>query len=181
VRSRLIPRRYALALFDVAKKANRLEQVDRDLAAFAAFVRDHDDVRRAFEAPAVAPQKKRALLDALLDRSELRGEVPQLLRMLADRDRLSQLSEVVAAFDDRLRQERKIVEAHVVTALPLNDADRTSLKNALRRASGADVALSEQVNPSIVGGFVARVGSLVFDASLTRQLERMKQRLLQET
>jgi len=68
-----------------------------------------------------------------------------------------------------------------VTALPLNDADRTSLKNALRRASGADVAMSEQVNPSIVGGFVARVGSLVFDASLTRQLERMRQRLLQET
>jgi len=177
----VIPRRYAVALFDVAKKANRLEQVDRDLTAFAAFVRDHDDVRRAFEAPAVAPQKKRALLDALLDRSELRGEVPQLLRMLADRDRLGQLSEVVAAFDDRLRHERNIVEAHVVTALPLNDADRTSLKNALRRASGADVAMSEQVNPSIVGGFVARVGSLVFDASLTRQLERMKQRLLQET
>jgi len=177
----VIPRRYAVALFDVAKKANRLEQVERDLTEFAAFVRDHDDVRRAFEAPAVAPQKKRALLDALLDRSELRGEVPQLLRMLADRDRLGQLSEVVAAFNDRLRQERKIVEAHVVTALPLNDAERTSLKNALRRASGADVAMSEQVNPSIVGGFVARVGSLVFDASLTRQLERMKQRLLQET
>jgi len=174
-------RRYALALFDVAKKANHLEQAERDLTAFAAFVRDHDDLRRAFEAPAVPSQKKRALLDALLDRSELRGEVPQLLRMLADRDRLGQLSEIAAAFDDRLRQERQVVEAHVVTAHPLNDAERTSLKNALKRASGADIALSEQVNPSIVGGFVARVGSQVFDASLTRQLERMKQRLLQET
>jgi F-type H+-transporting ATPase subunit delta len=181
VSSRAIARRYANALFDVAKKAGRLDHAERELSAFAATLDEHEDLRRAFEAPAVPPQKKRALLESLLDRLGLQGEVPRLLRMLADRGRLAQVSDVVAAFADRLRQDRQVVEAHVVTAQPLSDAERASLTRALRQAAGADVALSEAVNPGIMGGLVARVGSLVFDASLVRQLERMKQRLTEQT
>jgi F-type H+-transporting ATPase subunit delta len=170
-------RRYANALFDVAKKSQHLEQVERDLTTFSTLVETHPDLQRVFDTPAIAPQKKRALLDALLDRSGFDGEVRRLLEMLADRDRLGQLSGVAAAFADRLRQERHVLQAQIVTALPLEDAQRASLQGALRQASGAEVTMSERVDPAIIGGVVARVGSLVFDASVSRQLERLRQRL----
>jgi F-type H+-transporting ATPase subunit delta len=88
---------------------------------------------------------------------------------------------VTAAFDERVRQERHLLQAEVVTAVPLPDAQRTALAGALRRAAGSDLTITEKVDPSIIGGVIARVGSLVFDGSVTRQLERMKQRLLEET
>ena len=178
---RTIARRYAGALFDVARRIHTLDRAERDLHVFNEFLSAQAELRRVFEMPAVAPSKKRAILDELLARTpELDGEVPRLLRMLADRDRLMLLPGITAVFEERLRQERHVLQAEVVTAVPLPDAQRESLTAALRRAAGSDLTVTENVDPSIIGGLVARVGSLVFDGSVTRQLERMKQRLLEE-
>jgi F-type H+-transporting ATPase subunit delta len=64
-----------------------------------------------------------------------------------------------------------------VTAHPLTDGPRAAIVAALGRATGAEVTMTERVDPGLVGGLVARVGSLVFDGSVTRQLERMRQTL----
>ncbi len=174
-----IARRYAGAIFDVAKKNNRLDRVEAQLDAFTRLVAERAELRKVFEIPVIPPHKKRAVLEALLERMpEIDGEVREMLRMLADRDRLVLLPAIAAGLQDRLRQHRHVVPAEIVTAVPLPDAQRTTLAAALRRASGSDITISEKVDPAIVGGVVARVGSVVFDGSVTRQLERMKQRLL---
>jgi F-type H+-transporting ATPase subunit delta len=72
---------------------------------------------------------------------------------------------------------RRVVPAEVVTAMPLDATARDAIASALGRATGAQVTLTERVDPEIVGGLVARVGSLVFDGSLTRQVERLRERL----
>lgn len=178
---RSVARRYAGALFDVAKKNGTLDTAERHMGTFSGFLAGSDELRRVMETPAVAPAKKRAILDALLEKSSgIDGEVRQLLRMLADRDRLSIFPEIASAFTDRLRQERKVLQAEIVTAVPLPDGQRASLSAALRRATGSELTMTERVDPSIIGGVVARVGSLVFDGSVTRQLEKMKQQLLEE-
>ena len=179
---RTVARRYAGALFDVARRNEVIDRVEGQLHDFNHLLAAHADLRRVFETPAVAPQKKRAILDAVLEKAgEVDGEVRQMLRMLADRDRLMLLPGVTAAFDERVRQERHLLQAEVVTAVPLPEAQRAALSSALRRAAGSDLMITEKVDPSIIGGVIARVGSLVFDGSVTRQLERMKQRLLEET
>ena len=84
----------------------------------------------------------------------------------------------MSAYDARLMAHRKIVDAEIVTATPLADDRRDSLAKALSDASGAEVRVKESVDPEIMGGLVARVGSVIFDASLTHQLEKMRQQLL---
>lgn len=176
-----VARRYGGALFDVARKNGTLDRAERELGAFRTLLDEHAELRRIFETPAVAPLKKRAILDQVLERAgDIDHEVRQLLRMLADRDRLALLPEIETAFQGRLRQERHVLQAEVVTAVPLPEAQRASLASALRRAAGSDLTITERVDPGIIGGVIARVGSLVFDGSVTRQLERMKQRLLEE-
>jgi len=178
---RSVARRYAGALFDVAKKNNTLDAAERQMGAFSDLLGGHPELRRVLETPAIAASKKRAIVDALLEKGTgIDGEVLRLLRMLADRDRLGLLPEIVSGFGDRLRQERKVLRAEIVTAVPLPETQRASLGAALRRATGSELMLTEKVDPSIIGGVVARVGSLVFDGSVTRQLERMKQQLLEE-
>jgi F-type H+-transporting ATPase subunit delta len=114
----------------------------------------------------------------LYSAGDMSVEVRRLLLMLADRDRLSSLDDVADAFTARVMTHQKIMDAQIVTATPMPEAQRASLAQALSTASGADVRIQESVNPDIVGGIIAHVGSVVFDASLTRQLEKMRQRLL---
>ena len=173
-----VSRRYAKALFDVAQRAGTLDRVERDLESFRALIASHAELGRTFENATIPLQKKRAIVDALIGASgDMSDEVKRLLTLLADRDRLPAISNVADAFQARLREVRKIVPAEIVTAVPLGDARRGALARALGKAMGGEVTLTERVDPEIIGGVVAKVGSLVFDGSVTRQIARMKQRL----
>lgn len=180
--ARTVARRYAGALFDVARRNGDPGTPELELRAFRDLVSSHPDLGRVFETPAVPPQQKRAIVDALIAKAGLvDSEVTRLLVMLADRGRLAMLSDIVDAYVERLMAWRRVVTAEVTTAMPLADAARASLAKALARASGSDVTIKEHVDPSIVGGLIARVGGVVFDGSLVTQIARMRQKLLQET
>ena len=174
-----LARRYAGALFDVARKSGGLEAAARDLSAIADLVAGHAELRRVFEAP-LPPAKKRAVLEAVLAAAGPGSpEVRRLLLLLAERDRLGLVPQIAAVFAEREMAVRRVLSADVVTAVPLGDARRAAVARALSRASGCDVTVHDRVDPSIIGGIIARVGSVVYDASLTRQLEKMRQRLLE--
>jgi F-type H+-transporting ATPase subunit delta len=176
--SRAAGTRYARALFDVARKEADIEQVGRDLDGFAALVAGHDTLARVLSNPAIPAAKKRAVVNELVTRAgSLSPLVGKLLTLLADRDRLALLPEISAAYRTRLMEHAKVVRAEIVTAVEL-PADRVAaLQLGLARATGRQVQLESRVDPSIIGGAIARVGSTVYDGSVTRQLEKMKEAL----
>jgi F-type H+-transporting ATPase subunit delta len=177
---RSLARRYAGALFDVVPKSGAVEPAGRDLSAMAGLIAGHDDLRRIFHSAGVPPQKKRAVLEAILAADPIAAEVQRLLLLLADRDRLALVPDVAAEFAERAMSARRVIAADIVTAVPLGDARRAAVAAALSRASGCDVTVHDRVDPSMIGGIIARVGSVVYDASITRQLEKMRQRLLND-
>jgi F-type H+-transporting ATPase subunit delta len=171
-------RQYAAGLLTAARENGHLETIARDLSSFAALVADHPDLERVFRAPAVTVAQKRAVLDAVIAAAGgVRPEVARLLRLLADRDRLSLIREVADAFTARAGEATREIPADVVTAVPLDAARQQALAEALGRAVGRPVVVDARVDPAIVGGVVARVGSLVFDGSVTRQLDRLRERM----
>jgi len=176
---RSVGRQYAHALYQVADHAQAVEAVGRDLAAFADLVDGHEQLRSVLETPMVVPRKKRALVSALVAAlPEIRVEVARLLELMAERNRLMLLSEVRDAYRQREMEAHRMVAAEVVTAEPLDEAHRARLADVLGQATGRTVTISDRVDPSIVGGVVARVGSHVFDGSIVRQVERMREALL---
>src|SRR6185436_8300965 len=105
---------------------------ERDLSVVIQLTDSHDGLRRLFETPGVPPQKKRAVVDALLAASgTLQPEVARLLELLADRDRLMLLPEVARAFAERMMDARRLVPAEVVTAAPLGEGRKAALAEAL--------------------------------------------------
>lgn len=173
-----VARQYANALYTVAHRAGRTTVVGQDLSAFAALIAGHDELAKLFAAAVVPPKKKRAVVDALLGAAEdLSGEVSRLLTMLADRDRLALVDDIARAYADRLKDAERAIDADVVTAMPLAADGERALSDALGRATGRRVTVRARVDPAVLGGVVARVGSVVFDGSLAGQLERMKQRV----
>ena len=172
-------RRYAAVLFEVVQAKGDLAKAEGDLQAFVSLVEGHRELQTVLAHPAISALKKRELVETILNAiPDLSNEVRRLLLMLAERDRLGSVGDVAAAFTERLMAHRKVMDAQIVTASAMPEDQRAALAKALSSAVGADVRLKESVDPSIVGGLVARVGSVVYDASLTRQLEKMRQQLL---
>jgi F-type H+-transporting ATPase subunit delta len=178
---RSVARQYAQALFQVADRSQRQDAIGRDLEALMQVVDSHAELRAVFETPLVGPRKKRALVDALIAAApDLGPEIGRLLELLAERDRLMLLGDIARAYRERVMAADRMVAADVTTALPMGEERRASLAQALGKATGQTVTISTRVDPAILGGVVARVGSLVFDGSVVRQVERLRQRLLAE-
>ena len=176
--SRAAATRYARALFDVAQKEGDIQQVGRDLGAFAALVSGNEGLARTFANPAIPAARKRAVVDQLLARAGgLSPIVAKLLLMLAERDRLVLIPDLVAAYETRLMDHANVVRAQVTTAVPLTDDRIDALRQGLAQATGRQVQLEARVDPAIIGGAVARIGSTVFDGSVTMQLQKVKERL----
>jgi len=173
-----VARRYATALFDVARKSGAEKRVGEELTAFGDLVAGHADLQRAFENPSIPVTAKKALVTALVDASgDVTAELKRTLVLLAERDRLGVLPEIMSSYSERLMGEARVTAAEVTTAVPLTPELRESLTAALRKAAGGQVTVTEKVDPSIVGGVVARVGSVVYDGSVAHQLDRIRESL----
>jgi F-type H+-transporting ATPase subunit delta len=178
VTSRAAAGRYARALFDVARQEADLEQAGRDISGFAAIVSATPALARALSHPAVPSARKRAVVEDLLAHAgAVSPPVAKLLRLLAERDRLLLLPELAEAYQNRLMEHAQIVRAEVTTAAPLPAERLTAIRSALARTTGRAVELETRVDPAIIGGVVTRIGSTVYDGSIARQLERMRETL----
>ena len=174
--SRAAAARYARALFDVALAEGDPRAIGRDVAAFAQLVATNEPLARVLSNPAIPVQKKRAVVSELTARAgTLSPVVAKLLALLADRDRLVLLPDLVWAYEQRLMDHEQIVRAEVTTAVTVPSDRLQALQQGLATAVGRQVQLESRVDPALIGGAVARVGSTVFDGSVATQLERLKQ------
>jgi F-type H+-transporting ATPase subunit delta len=180
VTNRAAAHRYARALFDVALKERvDLPAVEERLADFTRLFSEHAGLAQALLNPAVPAPRKRAVVDQLVTRAAVPAVLAKLLLLLAERDRLVLLPDLLAAFRDRLLDHLRVVRAEVASAAPLDAARAKTIEASLERATGRRVQLTTRVQPELVGGLVARVGGTVYDASVTTQLRKMRQRLVE--
>ncbi len=169
-------KRYAKALLEAAAEAGALEQVAADLEAlgphFAA-----KEVAGFFANPAVPRARKEAALTAAAERASASRIFVSLLRLLQARQRVGLLPDIARLFRDLADERTGRVRAEVTTAVPLPAASLEALAARLSAATGRQVHLTPQVDPTVLGGLVARVGSTLYDASLRTQLRRMREAL----
>ena len=181
--SRAAANRYARALFDVAlaERAD-LQRVERELSEFSQLISGNEMLHRALTNPAVPAPRKRMVVEQLLAKAgDLLVPVSKLLLLLAERDRLAMLPEIVEAYRNRLMDHLNVVRAEVVTTIPLSPERVAAVQTGLARATGRQVQVATRVDESIGGGAVARLGSTVYDGSINRQLEKLKEALASAT
>jgi F-type H+-transporting ATPase subunit delta len=178
VTNRTAATRYARALLDVAiKEQADLEPIQDELSQFVDLFIQHPTLHKVLLNPAVPVPRKRAAVVELTERAKVSPILAKLLVLLAGRDRLVLLPDLLAAYRERLLDHQHVVRAEVTTASPLAADRAQAIQSGLARVTGRTVMLSTRVDPSIIGGVVARVGSTVYDGSVTRQLEKMKETL----
>lgn len=138
-----------------------------------AFARLLEAAIAALPHPEADPETVRRQVAELVVR-----QVRRLVALLVERRRVSLLTRVAEAYRSLLYARRELVEAEVVTAAPLTEAERAALRERLGRLTGRRVELSERVDPSLLGGLMVRIGDRLYDASVRGRLERLRAQLI---
>jgi F-type H+-transporting ATPase subunit delta len=170
-------RRYAKALYMAARESAATEPVGREIEGFAGLFASEPAVREVLGRPWIKAGDRRAAAQAIAERGGCGTTVQNFVGLLAERRRLHHLEEVVHAYRMLVDDEQGRARAQVRTAVPLTDAEKQQLATRLGQALGKRIILEERVDSTLLGGFVAQVGSLILDGSLDGQLERLRERL----
>lgn len=171
--------RYARALFEASVDGGDPERTEADLTAFTSLIEEHPLLARALFNPAVPASRKRAVVEAVIERlPDLSPLVTRLLVMLADRDRLPVLPALQEIFRDRLLDHRHVVRARVTTAEPLTPQHVAAITRRIETVTGREVQVETAVDEDLVGGMVTQIGGTVFDGSVTHHIERLRQRFM---
>ena len=166
--------RYATALFELARDEKSVDAVKADLDRFDAMLADSADLKRLVRSPVFSADSQSKALAAVLDKAEISGISANFLRVLTVNRRLFAASDVIRAFRALVAKFKGEATADVTVAEKLSDKNLDALKTALKSVTGKDVALNVNVDPSIIGGLVVKLGSRMVDSSLRTKLNSIK-------
>jgi F-type H+-transporting ATPase subunit delta len=178
--SSAVVNRYANALADVilspgsdVKPPAAIEQ----LRAFDETVQGSSDLRSVLASPAIPVARKRAIIKDIGQRLGLARTVRNFVLVLSDHRRATALGQMVDALETLLDERRGFVRAEVKSAFELHPVDRDELSGRLGKLAGAPVRMRFEVDPELIGGVTAKIGSRVYDGSVRGQLLEMRKRL----
>jgi len=164
---------WAEAFLQVTGSRNETEQVIEQARSLLTLWESSPELRHAMASPVLEVQAKKAAIEKLFG-SELAPSFINLLRLLADRQRISMLDEVLNRVLELYREQNNIALATVTSAVPLSEEQQGRIGEKARAVAGTEkVEIQQKVDPSLIGGFVLSVGSKVIDASLAGQVRRL--------
>jgi F-type H+-transporting ATPase subunit delta len=167
---------YARAILEIARAEDRVAPVEDDLFRFARALEGSEPLRVALTDPQLPLERRLGVVDDLTAGKA----VPQstaLLGMLIGAGHVNDLGAIVDRFVELVAASREREVAEVRSAIELDDTQRARLAEALGRATGKSVEVKVVVDPSVLGGLVARIGDTVIDGSVRHRLDQMKAQL----
>jgi F-type H+-transporting ATPase subunit delta len=178
VKSQGAARSYAKALHDLARERQQAEPVGAELAQAAELVRTDAALAHFFARPTISGAAKRGAAGEIARRLGVSTLLRDFLGLVAAQGRADVLPEISDAYRVLVDADLNRARARVRVSVPLTDAERSALATRLGAAlGGKHVAVEDVVDPTLLGGFVAEIGSLIVDGSLDGQLARLKERL----
>ena len=176
-----LARRYARALIEVAKERAGLDAVQAQLDALAQVVRESSELGALLKNPEYSRAERWAALQAVMNAlGAVETPLQNFIRLLVDRDRIAYLGDIARVFRDMADSLAGRVRGRVTAATPLPEDSMTAIKKGLERLTDRQVILEASVEPELLGGVMARVGSTVYDGSLRSRLEELRQELKRE-
>jgi len=175
-----VANRYARALVDIVMapgSALKPEDAVSQLAAIEAVIHESPELRIALLTPAIQNSRKRAVMAKLLERTGASPLIRNFIYVVIDHRRIGVIGEIREAFELQLDERLGFVRAEVSSAAPLNEPLSAGLEAELSKLTGKRMRLRFDVDPELLGGVVARIGSTVYDGSIRGELRQLGRRM----
>jgi len=166
--------RYAQALMDLGEQLNTLDQIAEDMQTVEESISGSRELRAFLESPVVRAAPRLKVLHELFEK-RLHREVMLFIDLIVKKDRSAILAATAEEFRKLLDKKRNVVHAQVRSAVSLDKSEEQIIHAKLESMTGKIVLASFTVDPTVKGGFVARIGDTLIDASLQHQLEILRE------
>jgi F-type H+-transporting ATPase subunit delta len=170
-------RRYAKALFELAKESGRVAEIGGELASIGDLLEGNPELHNVLFRPLHPVAQRRAVLDGVTERLGASPTVRSFFSLLIDQRRLVDFPGIRDEFERLASEDAGLRRAEIVSAGALRDDQLERLRRALSNRTGSEVEITVRVDPSLLGGVIAKVGDLVFDGSLRTQLRQLRANL----
>lgn len=166
--------RYAVALFEIAEEEKSLDRVADELNGLASLLNDNEDLQQITTSPIITLANQSAAMAALVKAGSFSKTVENFIGVVTNNRRLDQLNNIINEFNRMLSHHRGEVNASVVTAYKLDKKQLDALSKKLKSMVGSDVNVETEVDETLLGGMVVRVGSRMIDSSLKTKLANLE-------
>jgi F-type H+-transporting ATPase subunit delta len=166
--------RYAAALFDLANDEKKVADVEGDLGKFQELLDMSSDLTSLVRSPLYSSDEQSTAIEKVAAKVEIGPLTLNFLKLIAKNRRLFAVSDMIKAFHALVAKSRDEVTAEVTSAVALNNEQVAELKSALKASVGKDVKLATQVDPSLLGGLIVKIGSRMVDSSLRTKLSNLR-------
>jgi len=171
---------YANALADIALAQGAAVPVAQQLGDFTAAYAGSPELRNFLKSPAVTKEEKRSVAAKISARLGASKILRNFLFVIIDHQRMHQLPEILETFQNVLRERQGIANAEIFSAVALNDAQKTEMKQTLEHVTGKKIEAKFSLDLNLLGGTLVRVGDTIYDGSLRNRLNGLRERLLAE-
>src|SRR6266404_8109522 len=172
-----VARRYASALADVVLARNEAREAQDELKLWDEMLQSNPNLREVFANPTVALDKKRAVLNRLIEKARPRPTTANFLKVLLQNQRLTELDAINRKFSEVLDVRGGMVAATVTTARSVPEDAQQKLHATLSNLTGTKVRVDFATDPELIGGLVTRIGSTVYDGSVRNHLQQIKEKM----
>lgn len=165
--------RYSKAFFDLALEQGILEESRKDMALLASVIGESREFQRMLDSPVVNAKKKAAILKEIFGK-HIQGLSLDFILLLTRNEREEYLLEIARYFEVLYRQHKNIITVKLTTAGPVDNEIREEIKRLVREHMDGSIELEEEVDPELIGGFVLNFEDRKYDASLARELDKLR-------
>ncbi len=166
--------RYATALFDLARESDALDAVGEDLTQFEAMLDESEALESLVRSPVFSAEDQEQALGAVLDAAKFSDTTTNFLKLVARNRRLFAVRDMVRGYRALVSQHKGEITAEVTSAVALTDEQSAALGDSIKEALGQDVQIITNVDETLLGGLVVKVGSRMIDNSLKTKLDNLK-------
>ncbi|HHH27676.1 MAG TPA: ATP synthase F1 subunit delta [Polyangiaceae bacterium] len=177
--SAAVARRYARAVFELAKEEGNLAEVTKELTAVAEAYEASTDFQALELTPGLTDEDRTAVVAAIAQQAGGGELTVRTLQLLAERQRLSVLPDLVELLGEMADDALGVVRAHVTSAQPLSDGYRARLKQKIEKATGKKVLCTFETDETLLAGIVTKIGDRVVDGSVRGKLNALAESLRQ--
>jgi F-type H+-transporting ATPase subunit delta len=168
-----VARRYARAVFELARDEGRVAEIARELGAFAEAYESSSDFRAMAHTPALGDSDREAVVREMASRLGVSETARRTVTLLAERQRLSVLPDLVRQLRELADDHLGVIRARVKSARALSPAYVERLKQRIEEATGKQVLLEVTEDPSLIAGVLTEIGDRVIDGSVRGRLNRL--------
>jgi len=172
-------KRYSKALFELAENQHQLDEVQEDLKAVNSAIANNSELKILLTNPTLTHKEKAQIVNKIFS-GKLKDLTEKFIHLLGKKGRLDQLPNIYRSFDELYKKKKGIIEARVITPVPLTDKLKKEIYTKIQNLTGSkEIKLEEKVDPSILGGFVLQINDLKYDASILGKLAKIKSKLVE--